>query len=175
MAFQEIEVKILEIDRDQVEKRLLELGGVVSFDGEMTAWFFDTPDRQIKDRGDVLRLRKEGENSVLTYKKHISMGEAKVMEETETLVDDPEKMSEILMAAGFEVIKHTRKFRKEYALHEAHVVIDNYQDELGPIPEFIEVEAENMEVLKRVVEGLGFGMDQCLNWSTRELVKHYLK
>lgn len=96
------------------------------------------------------------------------------MEETETHVEDPEKMSQILQNAGFEVVKYTRKYRTEFALADAHVVFDDYQDELGPIPEFIEVEAKDMETLKRVVESLGFSMEQCLDWSTRELVKHYL-
>lgn len=174
MSFKEIEVKILEVNRQEVENRLIQLGARLSFDDEMSAWFFDKPGGEIYKRGDVLRLRKEGPQSVLTYKKHVSMGEAKIMEETETVVADPEKMSLILQASGFEVIKHTRKYRTEYAMPDAHIVFDDYQDELGAIPEFIEVEAKDMDTLRKVVEMLGFSMDQCLNWSTKELVAHYL-
>ena len=175
MGYQEIEVKILEVNRKEVVSKLEKLGGIISFDAEMTAWFFDTKENEIKTRGDVLRLRKEGDESVLTYKKHLSRGEAKIMEEIETKVADAEAMKNFLLASGFELVKQTRKFRIQYDLPEAHVVIDNYQDELGAIPEFIEVEAHNIERLKEVVEALGYTMDDCLSWSTRELAKHYLK
>ncbi|MEM9984178.1 MAG: CYTH domain-containing protein, partial [Bacteroidota bacterium] len=66
---EEIEVKILEIDRAQVEQRLKALGATLSFDGEMIALFFDFADRRIKSAGSVLRLRKEGDRSVLTHKR----------------------------------------------------------------------------------------------------------
>ncbi len=175
MSFQEIEVKILEVNVQELREKLTAMGGRLSFDAEMKALFFDTSAGSIKAGGDVLRLRQEGEEAVLAYKKHVSRGAAKVMEEIETRVEDPESMRKILEEAGLEVVKQTRKFRSQYELEDAYVVIDDYQDDLGHIPPFIEVEALSMARLEEVVKALGFSMEDCLNWSTRELAMHYAK
>jgi len=174
MSFQEIEVKILEVDRPQVEQTILELGGQKSFDDEMIAWFLDTPDGSIRAKGDVLRLRKEGKDTVLTYKRHVSRGEAKIMEELETSVGDADSMLNIYRTLGYEVVKITHKHRTQYDLGKVHVVFDNYKGDLAPIPEFIEIEAPDMEAIEETVQALGFHMKDCNNWSTRELVHHYL-
>ncbi|MEO0897612.1 MAG: class IV adenylate cyclase [Bacteroidota bacterium] len=174
MAFEEIEVKILEVNRPEVEARIRQLGGKLTFDDEMIAWFLDDERGSIKSKGDVLRLRKEGEETVLTYKKHVSRGEAKIMEETETVVSHAEQTLDIFTSLGYQIIKITHKHRTQYDLGDVHVVFDNYKGDLADIPEFIEVEAPGMEKLESVVKQLGFSMKDCNNWSTRELVKHYL-
>ena len=169
----EIEVKILEIDRNALVSRLEELGAQKSFDGEMLALFFDTEEGEIYKSGDVLRLRKEGEETVLTYKKFISQGEAKIMEEFETSIGDIVQMRAILDLLNFKVTKKTRKFRTQYELGDAHVVIDNYQDELEAIPEFMEIEAPGMERIAEVLELLGYSVEECKSWHTYDLIKHY--
>lgn len=169
----EIEVKILEIDRDSVLARLQELGAKKSFDGEMLALFYDKNDENIAKKGDVLRLRKEGETTVLTYKKFVSQDGAKIMEEYETSVGDVSQMRKILALLNFEEKKKTRKFRTQYDLGDTHIVIDDYQDELARIPEFIEIEAPSLERMEEVVALLGFSTDQCLSWNTYHLMKHY--
>jgi len=171
---QEIEVKILEIDREAIEQKLVALGAEKVFDGELWAMFFDHPDGQIKAKGDVLRLRKEGEACILTYKQHVSKAEAKIMEETETVVDNMEATMHILQKAGLQILKSTRKRRTSYQLADGQVVIDDYADALAPIPVFLEVESPNMDALRRVVQALGYTMDDCNNWNTRDLIKHYL-
>lgn len=170
---QEIEVKILEIDPDSIVKRLMELGAKKSFDGEMLALFFDKENDDIQKTGDVLRLRKEGDVTVLTYKKFVSQDGAKIMEEYETRVGDVDQMRTILDLLDFKVKKKTRKFRTQYELGDTHIVIDDYQDELAAIPVFIEVEAPNMERLQEVVQLLGYSTKDCLSWNTYHLMKHY--
>ncbi|MEM8892205.1 MAG: class IV adenylate cyclase [Bacteroidota bacterium] len=169
----EIEVKILEIDRKALVSRLEELGAEKSFDGEMLALFFDTEEGNIYKSGDVLRLRKEGEETVLTYKKFISQEEAKIMEEFETSIGDIVQMRAILDLLNFKVTKKTRKFRTQYELGDTHVVIDNYQDELEAIPEFMEIEAPGMERISEVLELLGYSVEDCKSWHTYDLIKHY--
>ncbi|MEL6626098.1 MAG: class IV adenylate cyclase [Bacteroidota bacterium] len=171
---QEIEVKILEIDREAIEQKLVALGAEQIFDGELWALFFDHPDGQIKAKGDVLRLRREGETCILTYKQHVSKGEAKIMEETETVVENMETTMQILQKVGLQILKSTRKRRTSYQLPDGQVVIDDYADALAPIPVFLEVESPDMDALRRVVQALGYTMDDCNNWNTRDLIKHYL-
>ena len=172
---QEIEVKILGINREEIEAKLKDAGASISFDGEMLAMFFDTEDRTITARGDLLRLRKEGAKPVLTYKKFVGKTEAKIMEEFETVVSSVEEMVNIFSMLGLKVTEHTRKYRIQYDLGSSHVVIDDYQDELEAIPPFIEIEAPDMKSLYDTVALLGYQPADCLSWNTYDLVKYYLK
>ena len=169
----EIEVKILEISPLDIQAKLKEIGAIKHFDGEMHAAFFDFEDGRIRAKGDVLRLRKEGEKIVLAYKKRISKDGAKIMEEHETTISDFEVLREILSHLGIHSLTETRKFRTEYVLGDTHIVIDDYQDALGYIPSFIEVEAPSLARLYEVVQLLGFQESDCKSWDTRDLVRYY--
>lgn len=169
----EIEVKILEIDRPALEARLHALGAVRSFAGEMSAVFFDWPGRGLTAAGQVLRLRREGPVTQLTFKERISQAGTKQMHEHETQVADPAVIRIIMSALGLERIKETRKFRTQYDLGDTHVVIDDYQDQLAGIPPFLEIEAPTESRLFEVVALLGYAPADCRDWSTYELVQHY--
>lgn len=169
----EIEVKILEIDPPALEQRLQALGAQRSFAGEMFAIFFDWPDRRLTQAGQVLRLRREGEAVQLTFKDGLSQAGTKQMDEHETQVEDPAVIRKILTTLGLESIQETRKFRTQYDLGDAHVVIDAYQDRLAAIPPFLEIEAPTEARLFEVVALLGYQRSDCLSWSTYDLVQHY--
>ncbi len=170
---EEIEVKILEVDQVAIENKLQELGATQSFAGELHAIFYDFPDGNIREQKDVLRLRKEGEETVLAYKKHIVQTKAKVMEECETLVSNLDNMKIILERLGLKVIKETRKFRTEYILGKTKIVIDDYQDALEHIPVFIEIEAPSIERMYEVAKLLGYEPQDCHSWNTYDLAQHY--
>ncbi len=171
----EIEVKILEINQETIEKKLVHAGGILHFSGEMLAVFYDTPQKMITESGAVLRLRKEGEQAVLAFKTPTDIhSEAKIMEETEVIVSNPEAMQKILKGLGFHEIKTTNKIRREYILpNRVKVVLDQYLGELGNIPVFLEIEAPNLPLLYETVASLGYTKNDCKSWSTYELVKHY--
>jgi adenylate cyclase class 2 len=171
---QEVEVKILEVEPAAIAARLESLGAVKTFEGELYALFFDFAERPITRRGDVLRLRREGPDTRLTYKVHRSREGAKVMEEFETSVGSLETLKEILLLLGLEQLKSTRKFRTIYELEGLHYALDDYQDELAAIPPFLEIEGETEEAVFAAAARLGYSPQQCLSWSTYELAKHYL-
>jgi predicted adenylyl cyclase CyaB len=169
----EIEVKILEIDQAQIEQKLIDLGAKKTFDGVMRAVFFDDDDRSIASKGDLLRLRQEGENAVLAYKKSIAQGDTKIMEELETVVSDPKNLEAILAYLGISATRVNEKHRTEYTLGDTHVVIDEYHGKLAAIPVFLEVEAPDEEKLFKMVRMLGYQPEDCKNWNTRDLIVHY--
>ncbi len=171
----EIEIKVLEIDRNIIQKKLKNAGATLHFSGEMAAIFFDTPQNDLASKGSVLRLRKEGESTVCAFKqKTDTPSEAKIMDETEVNVSDFEAMRKILKGAGFEEKRATRKTRDEYVLkNNVKVVLDKYMDFLAHIPLFLEIEAPDLESLYETVELLGYLKSDCKNWSTFELVQHY--
>lgn len=170
---QEIEIKLIDIDPLDFQARVEALGARLHFESELHAVFYDYPDGRIRARRDVLRLRREGEETCLTYKKFISKEKAKIMEELETKVADMETLQQILAATGLEIIKETRKTRTEWVYEDTKLLIDRYHDALSFIPAFAEVEAPTLERLHEIVKMLGFNPEDCKHWDTQDLVNHY--
>lgn len=172
---QEIEAKILEVNLPVLKTQLAKLGAKKSFHGELYAIFFDHPGDSLLARGAVLRLRKEGDQVALTYKAKVPGSDPalKVLDEREVIVHDFEGMRSILAGMGYQETSASRKFRTQYELPEAHIVIDDYQDAAASIPPFVEIEAASAEVLYATAAQLGFGREQLLNWNSFQLFAHY--
>jgi adenylate cyclase, class 2 len=171
----EIEVKILEVDLTALHARLTELHARLEFSGEMHAIFFDDVDGSIRAAGDALRLRREGDQAVLAFKRRLRKDTVKVMDEKETSVGCFDTMRKIMSGLGYVEIAETRKQREEFLLPEtgAKIVIDDYHDALECVPPFVEIEAPTEETVHASALLLGFPPDQCLNWDTRDLASHY--
>lgn len=172
---EEIEVKILEVDREAIEKRLQKMGAQFQFEHEFDAILYDDAQATIQHAKDLLRLRKEGPESVLTYKKFISDDGVKIRKEYETAVADFAQMRQILGQLGYRETLRLRKIRRQYKLPAAKILFDDYLNEHDWIPEFMEIETESREALEDLVTQLGLAPDQCLNWTTHDLIAHYGK
>jgi len=105
MSAQEIEIKFRIADLDSLIARLRQLGleQVTPRTHEMNT-LFDLPGRPLRQRGDLLRLRKYGDSWVLTHKakRQGKDGRHKTRVEIETRVEDGAKMEGILGALQFE-------------------------------------------------------------------------
>lgn len=171
----EIEAKIIEVDPKAVVARLEELGAEWEFTLPFKAAYFDLPDMPLKSKGEVLRLRQEGEKVVLTYKYPLLEASEgiKVREEKEVTLDDHDTMWAILTGLGYRPGLIMNKIRTQYKLANAHVVLDRYEDEFAHIPPFLEIEAPSVAELKEVAEMLGYSSDDLKNWSAAELIAYY--
>lgn len=97
---------------------------------------FDTPDGTLKERGILLRLRRQGQRSVLTMKAPARPDAVfKVREETEADVSDFSAMEAILGALGFHPFFVYEKYREVLAVDGAQVMLDE-----TPIGAFLEIE-----------------------------------
>jgi adenylate cyclase, class 2 len=169
----EIEVKILGIERSAIEKKLIALGAVKIFDDEITAFYYDFPDKSIRRRAETLRLREEGMKSVLTLKKDFGSTAAKIREEHEVEVSDFEKMKYLLENIGLRTWAEMKKHRTSYELGEVHFEIDTYQDALGYIPVFLEIEGSDIDTVYAYAELLGFSKDDCRPWDIIQVSAYY--
>ncbi|MBV9342293.1 MAG: class IV adenylate cyclase [Acidobacteria bacterium] len=113
---------------------------------------FDLPGHPLRNRGDLLRLRKYGASWVLTHKgkNRNYSGPHKSRVETETVVADGEKLEAILRALSFEPSFRYEKFRAEWKDEQGHVLIDetpigNFGEIEGP-PEWIDQLAKQLGV-----------------------------
>lgn len=168
----EIEAKLIEINQKTIENKLLEIGAEKVFEGELLMIYYESPNL---NKNQVLRLRKEAEKTVLTYKNKISYKGTKNMEETEVFVSDFETMREILLKVGFKEKGIIRKYRISYVLKGVKFEIDKYQDDLDHIPTFLEIEAKTEEEVYKNAELLGFEKKDLKPWSVPELKQYYSK
>jgi adenylate cyclase class 2 len=133
----ETEIKFKVSDLHALDTRLRELGfrQITPRTHEINT-LFDLPGHPLRNRGELLRLRKYGEIWLLTHKsKSNSTGPHKVRIETETRIDDGGKMEAILRALQFEPTFVYEKFRAEWQGEVGHVVVDE-----TPIGTFAEIE-----------------------------------
>lgn len=169
----EIEIKILEINRAQVEHKLQDIGARMIFDGEIHAIYYDLPDNSLNKNDKTLRLRKEGQDTALTVKIHVPNDKAKERIEHETRASDFETMRTILESIGFIPWLEMKKHRTSYELNGLHFELDHYQDEYSYIPEFLEIEGTDTETLYKYAETLGFSRQDCRSWDAVELASFY--
>jgi adenylate cyclase, class 2 len=101
---------------------------------EMNA-LYDLPGQKLRRRGQLLRLRKFGDQWVLTHKSKSTAGRHKIRLELETRVDSGDRMDTILQALGYAPTFHYEKYRAEWSDGAGHVLLDE-----TPIGVFGEIE-----------------------------------
>ncbi|MBN2458045.1 CYTH domain-containing protein [Candidatus Woesearchaeota archaeon] len=173
----EIEVKILDINRKEVVEKLISLGAKKIFDGEIYALFFDFPDKTGKKNTDnpernskkTIRLRKMGDKVFLTIKEPIEHDAVKIREEHEVEVSDFEKTRKILESLGLSEWLTMKKHRTSYLVEDVHFELDKHHDQYEYVPEFLEIEARDIDTLYRYVELLGFKREDCKPWTILDI------
>jgi len=171
----EIEVKILDINRKEIEKKLISLGAKKIFEGVLEARYFDFKDFSLKKKHITLRLRKEAGRTVLTFKKKIADARLKIREEREIEVSDFNTAKTILKLIGLKDFSGMKKERTSYALKDVKFEIEKYLGNYSFVPEFVEIESERKEILKKYVKLLGFNPEDCKPWTMIDTVRHYQK
>lgn len=169
----EIEVKILDIDRARTEAALIEMGAEKVFDGILHAFYYDTPDHAIRKKKGTFRLRKEGGKAVLAFKDHVESSQAKIRDETEVAVADFDAMKHILESAGLLVWLEMQKHRTTYTYKGVHFEFDNYSGIHDYIPEFLEIEADDLSRIHKYAGMLGFGEEDFRAWDFLKLAEYY--
>jgi adenylate cyclase class 2 len=96
---------------------------------------YDLPGGILRQRKELLRLRKYGSAWTLTHKSKGAVARHSSRQELETSVSDGEKMDEILRALGYAPSFRYEKFRAEWTDGKGHVVGDE-----TPIGSFCEIE-----------------------------------
>ncbi|OGI68237.1 hypothetical protein A2738_02100 [Candidatus Nomurabacteria bacterium RIFCSPHIGHO2_01_FULL_42_15] len=171
---EEIEVKFLDVNKEEIEKKLKKLGAtfVGVFDYRLKP--YDFPDLFLsKDRNAWIRLRDEGDRVTLAYKERLGVGENplkdKGMKEIEVEVSDFDKTSKILEAVGFVAKVYEERRRTRYVLDGVECDIDEWP----LIPPYIEFEGNSIEELKEISTKLGFSWDNHAVASAYQVLQHY--
>jgi adenylate cyclase, class 2 len=102
---------------------------------------YDTPDRQMRARTEILRLRNYAGHCLLTHKRLPDVGPGedthKHRIETETEVSDGDALAQVFRSIGLVPAFRYEKWRTEWSAGEGHCVVDetpigNYAELEGP-------------------------------------------
>lgn len=175
LKMQEIEAKVLEINREDLISKLQALGATLDFEDEFFAIYFDDEDRRLSGKQQVLRIRKEGNDLRMTFKAPHADSQAGIRsrEEMELPIGDFEMMRIILQRLGYVEYLKMRKIRTQYSLDGTHIVIDTHIDDLAFIPPYLEIEAPSHEALFEMADRLGIQRDQLIDWNAAKVMEYY--
>ncbi len=173
----EREVKVLNIDKDEIEKKLKGMGAILLKDEDQTNIRFDTEDNYLKKTyNGYLRLRITKNNlneeikNTLTFKRNISRDNLRINEETETEVSNWDETVKILQILGYNKKRPGYKHRKSYLYDNIVFEIDTWDEETYPKP-YLEIEMTDEEDLERAIELLQLDREQITSKPIDELRK----
>lgn len=153
MNTQEIECRFLEIDKDALIKKLIEIGAHDESEKLIEETIIYDPELKWRDEQRFVRLRKIGDKIKLTYKEHQSHTVDGTFE-LEFGIDDYEKAELLFEKIGLPAFRHQQKKRHTFKLNNVAFDIDTWPQ----IPTYVELEGESEESLKKAAQLAG------LNW-----------
>jgi adenylate cyclase class 2 len=135
---------------------------------------YDSPDRSLRARTELLRIRQYGERCTLTHKRLPDAGDEadarfKKRIETETTVEDGEALADVFTHLGFKPMFRYEKYRTELESEGGHLVIDE-----TPIGNWAELEGAP-EWIDAMVERLGVDPTTCSTQSYGTLFLEWKK
>jgi len=153
----EYEVKFLNADPEIIEGKLVAIGAEKVGDYFYRRSVFDYPDWRLDRDCSWLRLRDEGEQVTLTFKKRIGVRASdgstqdEGMEEHEVIVSDFLGMHQILLRLGFIEKHYVENYRSRWRKNGLEFDIDTYP----AIPTYLEIEGPNWEMIDAAILELG--------------------
>ncbi len=173
----EIEVKVLNIDKEEIQKKLVKIGATLIKDEEQNNIRFDTEDKYLKNKyKGYLRVRTTKNNltgetiNTLTLKRNISRDEFRVNEEIETQIHDVDEAIKILEALRYYPKTPGKKRRISYIYDGILFEIDEWDKDIYPRP-YLEIEVIKENDLERAIELLNIDRKNITAKSIDELIK----
>lgn len=170
----ELEVKVLDMDFEQVEQKIISLGGVLIGKEKQINTLIDSREKPIKSYLDAyLRIRETkdligNKNSIeITLKKNVSRNGLRDNIELTTEIENKEIMLNILQDLGFHQVDVGYKDRKSYKFLNGRIDFDIWDENTYPFP-YMEIEVEDSEHLERIVEALEIPKE---NISTKSIIR----
>lgn len=141
----ECELKYLDVDLENLGRQLEKVGSLMAEPYFESNTVFDYPDRSLKAKGILLRLRHKQGESVLTVKRPPSVkseSHLKVFEELETGVVNGEVLGQVLEAVGFTVAFVYEKVREKWRYMNCTLCLDRL-----PFGDYVEIEGDESDVM----------------------------
>jgi adenylate cyclase class 2 len=161
----EYEAKVLGIDPDVVEGKVLGLGGRQVADRMMRRLVYDVVPG---DGSRWIRLRDSGSEVTLTVKE-IAHDGIDGTTETEVVVSSFDTTGELLRRMGFEAKSYQENRRTSFELYGAQLEIDRWPH----IPPYLEIESHSREHVVEVATTLGYLEHELTGENTTKVYARY--
>lgn len=149
----EREVKLRIEDYNSLVRGLKRLGAELESHREQVDYYLDFQDNRLKNSGNSLRIRQEGNSCYITFKGKLLNDEVKSREELETNVGDCKVVLEILNRLGITNKIIVKKERESYVLNKIIVEVDRVEG-LGNFIEIEIVDQRQLQNVKKLVNDL---------------------
>ena len=161
----EYEVRVLEIDVEEIKNKLNKLNAKLVEDSFQRRYLYDfnpvNPDKWI-------RLRTNGSTTTLTIK-DVQSSKIDGTHELEIEVNDFDSTNEILKELGYTPRGIQENKRIKYDLNGVEVDIDSWP----LIPSYLEIEGKSEEEVYKTLELLEIDKDKAISLNTQSIYKEY--
>ena len=142
----EYEVRVIEIDKDEIIKKLEKLGAVKKGEYFQKRYVYDV---KPENKSRWIRLRTNGEKTTLALK-DVTSHTIDGTKEIEFEVSSMEEANEFLHQLGFDYRNYQENKRIQYVLDDVEIDIDTWP----MIPTYMEIEASSEEKVLKMIEKL---------------------
>lgn len=163
----EYEARVLDIEKEKLEKKLEFLGAekIADFNYKRRVYNFN-PASDNK----WIRLRTDGKNTTLTIKE-IKNEAIDGTEETEIQVSDFEQTDAILNKLGYKAHTYQENKRTRYVLDGVEIDIDTWPY----IPTYVEIEGKSTEDVKNMINKLELNNKEITSIDVQGVFKKFYK
>lgn len=177
----ELEVKVLNIDKEELKKKLVEIGAkLIKIELQVNTIFMNI-DEDIEGVGKgYLRVREsknlmdEKTENIFTFKRNISQNGFRENEEIETKVEDKDSLIKILDCLNIKVKHIGKKERIRYEFEGIKFDIDTWDKETYPNP-YLEIEVEDIRDIQKATDILNINIEDITTKSLKELRAEFKK
>ena len=163
----EYEVRVLEIDKENLIKKLESLGAekIADFNYKRKIYNFIP-----KDDNKWIRLRTDGNKTTLTIKKLESL-EIDGTKEMEIEVSDFDETNNILEELGYKAHTYQQNRRTRYILNDVELDIDTWPY----IPTYLEIEGKNEKAVEDMINLLEVDKSKVTSIDVQGVFKEFYK
>lgn len=166
---QEIEVTILDINKEEIENKLKSIGAEQTQNTRLIVDWFRI--KGIKEGEDpwFLRIRSNsnGKHEVTWKAKSTTEGIVRKHKEINFLIDEPTKLTDLFEELNLEKYAHQEKDRISYKYKDWSFDIDTYPN----MPPYMEIEGSSDEQIKEVIQILNLENNRTWNKGERILIQ----
>lgn len=176
----EIEIKVLKINKEEIENKLANLGAKIVKNEIQTNIIFDSDQRILKSKyNGYLRIRitkcllNGTIKKTITLKKNISKDGYRNNIEHETEIANEDEVSEIFQSLGYSILHKGIKTRKSFQLNDILFEFDTWDKNTYP-ETYMEIEVNNEEKIEEALALLKINKKNVSTKSIEELRKEYI-
>ena len=172
----EIETRIIKIDVATIRNILINNNATKVKEENQINDIYDFKDSRLLNKKGYARIRTVDDllNNkriiFMTTKILISQDTFRVMDENEVTVDDKEAAENIFTSLDLVKVRSITRYRESYELQDGLVEIDINDKNFCPFP-YIEIETDSEEKLERIVNLLGYKLEDTTSKTIYELIE----